>query len=589
MSWKKHFRVVTDGSMSPVNGSTSNYSFGYLDSQAQFAFKNYQSMLPDVYSGHPNRVDRYTQYENMDLDSEVNYALDILAEFCTQTTDETKTAFTFHFNEEATENEIAILKEQLTSWYNLNEFDQRIFKIFRNTLKYGDQVFVRDPETYKWYWTEMNRVSKVIVNESEGKVPEIYYIRDLQPNLQNSTITKPSGAQGIGNFAFAPTMGGSRGAQGGGGEMFSSNTRFGVGTNEFPVDAENIVHCSLTEGLDINWPFGVSILESIFKVFKQKELLEDSLLIYRVQRAPERRVFKIDVGNMPAHMQMSFLERVKNEIHQRRIPTQSGGGQNMMDASYNPLSINEDYFFPQSADGRGSSVEVLPGGQNLGEIDDLKYFQNKLYRGLRIPSSYLPTGAEESDRAYTDGKVTTALIQEYRFNEYCKRLQKYVSVKFDKEFKLFLKWRGFNLDNSLFELRFTEPQNFAAYREIELNAQRITSFTGIRDTEFLSKRFMLKKYLGLTEMEMAENEKMWHEEKGTGELSQPSGADMRSVGITPGGITGDLDTIGDLETDDTGMPLGAEEVPGMGAPGGPGGTPAPVSAPAGGAEGSLAQ
>ena len=100
---------------------------------------------------------------------------------------------------------------------------------------------------------------------------------------------------------------------------------------------------------------------------------------------------------------------------------------------------------------------------------------------------------------------------------------------------------------------------------------------------------MLKKYLGLTEMEMAENEKMWHEEKGTGELSQPSGADMRSVGITPGGITGDLDTIGDLETDDTGMPPGAEEVPGMGAPGGPGGTPAPVSAPAGGAEGSLAQ
>ena len=588
MSWKKHFRVVTDGSMSPVNGSTANYSFGYLDSQAQFAFKNYQSMLPDVYSGHPNRVDRYTQYENMDLDSEVNSALDILAEFCTQTTEETKTAFTFHFNEEATENEISILKEQLNSWYSLNEFDQRIFKIFRNVLKYGDQVFVRDPETYKWFWSEMSRVSKIIVNESEGKVPEVYYLRDLQPNLQNSTITKPTGSQGTGNFAFAPTMGGSRGVQGGGGEMFSNNSRFNAGTNEFPVDAEHIVHCSLTEGLDVNWPFGVSILESIFKVFKQKELLEDSLLIYRVQRAPERRVFKIDVGNMPAHMQMSFLERVKNEIHQRRIPTQTGGGANMMDASYNPLSINEDYFFPQSADGRGSSVEVLPGGQNLGEIDDLKYFQNKLYRGLRIPSSYLPTGAEDSDRAYTDGKVTTALIQEYRFNEYCKRLQKYIAVKFDQEFKLFLKWRGFNLDNSLFELRFTEPQNFAAYREIELNSQRITSFTGIRDTEFLSKRFMLKKYLGLTEMEMAENEKLWHEEKGTGDIAQPTGADMRSVGITPGGITGDLDTIGDLQTDADNMPPGAEEIPGMGAPGGPGGTPAPVAAPSGG-EASLAQ
>jgi hypothetical protein len=75
-------------------------------------------------------------------------------------------------------------------------------------------------------------------------------------------------------------------------------------------------------------------------------LLEDSVLIYRVQRAPERRIFKIDVGNMPSHMAMQFVERVKNEMHQRRIPTNTGGGANMMDASYNPLSINEDFFFP---------------------------------------------------------------------------------------------------------------------------------------------------------------------------------------------------------------------------------------------------
>ena len=587
MSWKKHFRVVTDGSMSPVNGSTTNYSFGYLDSQANAAFRNYQSMLPDIYSGHPNRIDRYTQYENMDLDSEVNSALDIIAEFCTQITEDTGTAFDFYFNEEATENEIIILKEQLKSWYSLNEFDSKIFKIFRNTLKYGDQVFVRDPETYKWFWSEMNRVSKVIVNESQGKVPEVYYIRDLSPNLQNDTITKAPGPND--SYAFAPYMGGSR-TYTAGGELFSPNTRFGAGNNEFPVDAEHVVHISLTEGLDVNWPFGTSVLESIFKVFKQKELLEDSLLIYRVQRAPERRVFYIDVGNMPAHLQMSFLERVKNEIHQRRIPTQSGGGQNLMDASYNPLSINEDYFFPQTADGRGSKVEVLQGGQNLGEIDDLRYFQNKLFRALRIPSSYLPTGPDDSQNVFTDGKVTTALIQEYRFNEYCKRLQKYIAIKFDKEFKLFLKWRGFSLDNSLFEIRFNEPQNFAAYRDIELNNQRISSFTGIRDTEFLSKRFMLKKYLGLSEIEMKENEKLWHEERGSSESPSATGTDMRSLGITPGGITSDLDDIGDITADENNPDLGATDIPApQGPPGSPSGAPAPTAAAPGGPEGSLAQ
>jgi hypothetical protein len=555
-SWKKHWRVVSDGKYSPVNGSVTDYSnTNYLGQQANAAFRNYQSMLPDVYSGHPNRVDRYAQYENMDLDSEVNAALDILAEFCTQINTDTQTSFQLHFHEDANDNEIMILKEQLRAWYSLNEFDQRMFKIFRNTLKYGDQIFIRDPETYKWYWSEMNRVSKVVVNESQGKKPEIYYIRDIAPNLQNNTITKQPGPNDT--YAHAPYMGGSR-SYTAGGEVFSPNNRFGAGNNEFPVDAEHVIHLSLTEGLDVNWPFGVSLFEGIFKVFKQKELLEDAIIIYRVQRAPERRMFKIDVGNMPAHLAMQFVERVKNEIHQRRIPTQGGGGQNLMDASYNPLSINEDYFFPQTADGRGSSVEVLPGGQNLGEIDDLRYFTNKLYRSLRIPSSYLPTGPEDSDRVFNDGKVTTALIQEFRFNEYCKRIQRYISPKFDTEFKMFLKYRGFNLDNSIFELRYSEPQNFAAYREMELNASRISSFTGIAQTEFLSKRFMLKKYLGLTELELAENDKLWHEERGQDEPSNLlQGSDLRTVGVTPGGINTDMDTLGDI----------AAQQPGPGMPG----------------------
>jgi hypothetical protein len=583
MAWRKHWRIVSDGAYSPVNGSVSDYSsYNYLGSQANAAYRNYQSMLPDVYSGHPNRIDRYTQYENMDLDSEANSALDIISEFCTQVSEDTKTPFNIHFHEDATDNEVMILKEQLKAWTKLNDFDQRIFKMFRNVLKYGDQVFVRDPETYKWYWTEMNRVSKVIVNESQGKVPEIYYIRDLNPNLQNGTITRPPGPNDT--YAFAPYMGGSR-AYTAGGELFSPNTRFGAGNNEFPVGAEHVVHLSLTEGLDVSWPFGVSLFEAMFKVFKQKELLEDAILIYRISRAPERRVFKIDVGNMPAHLAMQFVERVKNEIWQRRIPTQNGGGSNIMDASYSPMSMNEDYFFPTTAEGRGSTVDTLPGGQNLGEIDDLRYFQNKMFRSLRIPSSYLPQGPEESDRSFTDGKVTTALIQEYRFNEYCKRLQKYISPKFDLEFKLYLKHKGFNLDNSLFELRFTEPQNFASYREIELNAGRISAFTQMQQTEYLSKRFMLKKYLGLSEVEMAENDRMWHEERGTEEpKSNIQGSDLRSVGVTPGAIGTDLETVSDIQAANQ-----------AGAPGGPPPTAVPgeigaagVPSPTGGAGGGAA-
>jgi len=575
MSWKKHWKIVTDGSLSPVNGQNTYAPGDYYGNQATAAFRNYQSMLPDVYVGHPNRVDRYGQYENMDLDSEINAGLDILAEFCTQNSQETNTVFNFNFKEDPTENEVEILKEQLISWYRLNDFEQRMFKIVRNTLKYGDQIFIRDPETYKWYWSEMNKVSKVIVNESEGKKPEIYFVRDINPNFQNNTITKPPGPND--SYAFAPYMGGSR-AYTAGGAAFTPTTRFGTGNNEFPVDANHVVHFSMTEGLDVNWPFGVSILESVFKTFKQKELIEDALLIYRVQRAPERRVFYIDTGNLPSHLAMQFIERVKNEIHQRRIPTQSGGGSNLMDASYNPLSINEDYFFPQTAEGRGSKVEVLPGGTNLGEIDDLKYFTNKLFRGLRIPSSYLPTGVDDGTQTTNDGRVGTALIQEFRFNQYCIRLQKHLAHTFDTEFKLFLKFRGFNIDSSLFELRLNEPQNFASYRENELNSQRINAFNTIKDTNYLSKRFMLKKYLQLSDLELAENDKMWEEEQMADVSQEITGSDLRNVGVTPGAITSDLDAFGSIEaqpTGDEGFEAGADlqgNVPPVGAagPGAPG-------------------
>jgi len=544
MSWKKYFKVVDTNSMT---GSTTMPR----DSQADVGFKNYQSHLPEVYTGHPNRIERYNQYETMDSDSEINAALDILAEFSTQANVENRTPFDLFFKDTPSDSEVKVLKEALFSWVSLNDFDKRIFKMFRNTLKYGDQVFVRDPETFQWHWVDNADIVKVIVNESKGKEPEQYVLRNINPNFQNLTVTQPQHS----DLKSGSQMGG-QGPVNNQGNIYNLNqpgstgTRFSTQTNEMSIDASHVVHISLTEGLDPNWPFGISVLESVFKVYKQKELLEDAIIIYRVQRAPERRVFYIDVGNMPAHMAMGYVNRVKNEIHQRRIPTQSGGGGSMMDATYNPLSINEDYFFPQTAEGRGSKVETLPGGTNLGEIDDLKYFTNKLFRGLRIPSSYLPTGAEDGSSVASDGRVGTALIQEYRFNQYCKRLQATVATSFDHEFKMYLNWKGYNIDSSMFELRMNEPQNFAAYRQAELDNQRASLFTSLSQTPYLSKRFMLKRFLGISEEELAENDKLWAEENGTTTAQQTVGEDLRSVGVTPGGLGTDIDAGAEPEGGD---------------------------------------
>lgn len=228
------------------------------------------------------------------------------------------------------------------------------------------------------------------------------------------------------------------------------------------------------------------------------------------------------------------------------------------------MSILEDYFFAVTSEGRGSKVEVLPGGDNLGEIDDLRYFNNKMVRALGVPSSYLPTGPDDGSAGMTDGKVGTAFIQEFRFSKVVTRYQQQAIVPIDEEFKLFLKHRGVTIDNSLFELTFTPAQSFSEYRQLELDSAKINTFSALTEIPYVSKRFILKRYLGWTEAELEENERMWKEERsrltktfapdagggggggmgGMGGGSAPTG--LSDVGITSSGID-DMAPEGDEE------------------------------------------
>jgi hypothetical protein len=575
LSWKRYFTPVNkSGTLSPISGSTN---FG-----AGVGRTNYSSYLPDVYSGHPNRLERYGQYDTMDMDSEVNAALDILAEFCSQMNDENGTPFQIKFKEQATSTEIKIIKKYLQQWTKLNQFEKRIFKIVRNAFKYGDSFFIRDPEELSWFYIDPAKVDKVIVNESEGKLPEQYVIRDINVNFQTLTVTQinPTNQNMTpGNVAY--NTGGSQQRGMVGGSPQSAGNRFTVNQNQWAIDAKNVIHLSLSEGLDNNFPFGNSLLESIFKVYKQKELLEDAIIIYRVMRAPERRVFYIDVGNMPAHLAMGFVERVKNEVNQRRLPSVSGGSGSVVDSSYNPLSITEDYFFPQTAEGKGSKIDTLAGGTNLGEIDDLRFFTNKLFRALRIPSSYLPTGPDDGGSSFNDGRVGTAYIQELRFNKYCERLQSLMNDQFDVEFKLYMNKKGINIDPNLFDLKFNPPQNFAAYRQAEMDGARVSTFTTMASVPHISKRFALKRFLGLSQEEIAENEKQWREENVDTKTNLSAQAELRSAGVTASGIQGDIDSLGQSSEPPEGME--GEDMPGAPNPmDTTGGGAAPGGAPTGG-------
>jgi hypothetical protein len=260
-------------------------------------------------------------------------------------------------------------------------------------------------------------------------------------------------------------------------------------------------------------PFGESVLRPVHRAHKQKELLEDSVVIYRIQRAPERRVFYIDVGKMPPQRTKQYLEQIKNEIKQKKVPT-FNGGTNEVDSVYNPQSMSEDFFFAQRADGRGSRVETLPGGAGLGELSDLEYFMNKVFRGLRIPYSYM---YQEQDGGqggiFNDGRTGVAYIQELRFALYVQRLQRFFEVVLDKEFKEYLRFAGIIINDEDWMLKLPEPQNFGKYRQQELDAALLNGFAQADQIPYMSKRFIMERYLQLDDAEIIRNEQMLREEK----------------------------------------------------------------------------
>ncbi|CAB4123114.1 portal vertex protein [uncultured Caudovirales phage] len=587
-SWKKYFSAVPSQSRAARaanNRSSDNNGHGGTSSK-------YSSYLPEVYSGAPNRVERYVQYEQMDLDTEINKSLDVISDFSTQNFGKEDEPFTIVYKDNLTETEITLLKDSLAQWSSLNKWQQRLWRAFRNVIKYGDQMYIRDPETFELIWVDPTKVEKIIVNENRGKDIEQYVIRDIDLNLQSLVATSmlahdqysfpggyprsgnPASGSGTVNYGVSTSPG-------------SRSSRFNLPDNNYAIDGTHVVHLSLSEGMDNQWPFGTSILESIYKVYKQKDLLEDSIIIYRIVRAPERRIFYIDVGNLQGPRAMQYVERIKNEIYQRRIPNRTGGGASVLDAAYSPIAINEDFFLAQNAEGKGSRIETLPGGENLGQIDDLKYFNNKMIRGLGIPSSYLPTGPDDGTAVFSDGKVGTAFVQEYRFTKYCQRLQNLMAPVFDREFKLFLKHRGIEIQSSLFDLQFWEPQSFSDYRKIQKDSEHINLFTSIMGSDagkYISKRYALVRYLGWTEEDVLENEKKFQEENadkvkaktGKAPSDQGGGVGLENVGIRDtGGMEGDMGMPPDLGADLGGAELGGETPPGGAETGGAAPPPPP--------------
>lgn len=539
---------------------------------------NFSIMDDLMYRGRQDRLERYRIYDAMDEDIDIARALDMIAEHCTNDSPRTGMPFEFDLDEQQiTAEDADVLYMALDQWDARNEFSRTLFRVVRNTIKYGDAVFIRDPKTFRLHQVAMRQVVGIYVDRDSREI-EAYHFRDLNfviEDIMNFNVPQVPQAQTYGA---------------------NNNQLRGTPAQEVRKDAvvlaEHVVHLSMSEGAhtggngqhDDIWPFGESFLEQIYKDYRKRDMLESAAVIHRMQRAPSRRVWTIDVGKMRADKVKSYMKRFKDEMLHKRIPSKMGG-QEVMDAVYNPVSQMEDIFLPVTADGRGSKVDNLEGQQWNG-LEDLEYFNSKLLRGLRVPTSFM-LGPEEGGAQFNDGRVGTAYIQEIQFAKFCKRIQALIDKIFDLEFKKYLKIRGLQINSADFAIAFTPPMNFEERQEGDLDQERINRMSQANGMPFLSKRFVMMKYGGLTQDEIVENERLWKEENlsdvakaaaqapgagglgvggGMGSFGSPFGGTLDGGGMPAPGTEGDLGGDAGLGLDAGGGGLGAP-VPAGGAPG----------------------
>lgn len=485
MALLSYYKIVSPQSRTTL---TSDNAFTYNDGTG---YNNYSWYNRVVY-GSANRLSRYREYDMMDADTDVSRALDMITEEVAGNNPKLNTPLNIQIvseHEQYVESSVVVtLKAALRTWCKLQEFQTRLFQAIRLVLKYGDCPFIRPSDkNKKFIFLHPKDLlgARVATNDPTDVVS--WLLRHNQFDLGVSTGSV-GGYSPVGNNINL--------------NQFSAQ--------ELPYDS--IIRFSLNNDLSEEAPFGESILRSIYKTFKQKELLEDSLIIYRVTRAPERRVFYIDVGKTPPNLVATQLNKIKDEIKQKKIPSENGGTSSV-ESIYNPHSMQEDYFMPTKPDGGGNRVEVLPGGQNLGELQDLEYFYKKIWRGLRIPQSYIDATSDGGGIG-NDGKVGIAYIQEIKFSLYIERLQKSIEKTLDLEFKRFLKENSIDIDPTIFNVVLPEPSNYRTSRQQQVDSDILNNLGAADGVSYLSKRFVMMKYGQMSMDDVKTNERLMREEKG---------------------------------------------------------------------------
>ena len=265
----------------------------------------------------------------------------------------------------------------------------------------------------------------------------------------------------------------------------------------------------------------MSYLHKAIKPVNQLRMIEDAVVIYRIARAPERRIFKIDVGNLPKVKAEQYLRDVMAR-YRNKLVYDASTGEIRDDRNY--MSMLEDFWLPSREGGRGTDISTLPGGQNLGEIADIEYFQKKLYRSLNVPVSRL-----ESTQGFNLGRASEITRDELKFTKFVQRLRKKFTELFNDLLKtqLILKkviseddWH--TISHNL-QYDFLQDGHFAELKQSEMMRERIQLVNEMRDMvgKYFSVEYMRKNVLKQSESEIAEMDKQIKQEIDDGIISSP--------------------------------------------------------------------
>ena len=424
------------------------------------------------------------------------------------------------------------VREEFRLILKLLDFDKKCHDIFR-----------------RWYIDGRMHYHKMIdfENPQEG-IKELRYIDALKIKKVREVVKKKA--------SLAEVEKGPNGEKFDYGEVLEYYMYFPHGyraTQAKGLKIANDAICSVNSGLmDHNRNTVLSFLHKAIKSVNQLRMIEDSLVIYRLSRAPERRIFYIDVGNLPKMKAEQYLREVMNR-YRNKLVYDSATGEVRDDRKH--MSMLEDFWLPRREGGRGTEITTLPGGQNLGELEDVKYFQKKLYKSLNIPLSRL-----EQESSFTIGRTNEITRDELKFAKFVGRLRKKFSELFHDLLKTQLVLKGIMTLEDWDEMKeniqydFIFDNHFTELKDNELLTERLNSVGMIEPYlgKYFSAEYVRKQVLHFTDEEIEEMDIQIEKEKSLGIIQDPMammGDEMGGGQLPPaeggaenGGGGGDLDS-----------------------------------------------